>query len=361
VFTLPYIQNDQKEKLDPVENPFSKFTISRPMDEGSKLTVENGFNSFVDVRGDSGTRITIKLNQEAIDAGFLKEEEVLKPLLEKILEKSPYSAVLMKCCEENQIDDLINANKIEEEENAQLEKQDNVDDDDEEMNVDTELKRKEHYDDSSYNSVKERAKFIPVRLSMGERKMLRLVEACMACIDYTTEVDKPFKSSARRTHSQLKHITAVLRGMVSACHYSAGKDLLEKDNYSDLEKFFQQMLEIARRHKIMNPEKMRTEYGKLIYLLQDAVSPSVQPHLAFSCKGQIKTVYNFLEERGGLAVLEDNLIEIATREVLAEKKTRAQINNEIRRKERAVAHIKQRYCTRDLSSEDIHLCLYSIW
>lgn len=330
------------------------------MDEGSKLSVENGFSSFVDVRGESGTRVTIKLNQEAIDAGFLKEEEILKPLLEKILEKSPYSAVLMNCCDENQIEDLINANKIEEEENIQIEKQDIVEDE-EEINVDTQMKGKAIYDDSSYNSVKERAKYIPVRLSMGERKMLRLVEACMACIDYTTEVDKPYKSSSRRTHSQLKHITAVLRGMVSACDYSAGKELLEKDNYSDFENFFQQMFEIARRHKIMNPEKMRTEYGKLIYLLQDAVSPSIQPHLALSCKGQIKTVYKFLEERGGLAVLEDNLIEIATREVLAEKKTRSQINNEIRRKERAVAHIKQRYCTRDLSSEDIHLCLYSIW
>lgn len=360
MFGIPFIQNDDQKQVDSDENPFSKFSISRPMDEGSKPTVENGFNSFADVRGDSGTRVTIKLNEAAINAGFLKEEEVLKPLLEKILEKSPYSAVLMKCCNQNQIEELINANKIEEEENIEIEKRDNVDEE-EETNGDTEMQRKGKYDDSSYNSVKERAKYIPLRLSMGERKMLRLVEACMACMDYTTEVDKPHKSSARRTHSQLKHITAVLRGMVSACDYSAGKQLLEKDNYSDFENFFQQMFEIARRHKIMNPEKMRTEYGKLIYLLQDAVSPTIQPHLAFSCNGKIKTVYKFLEERGGLAVLEDKLIEIATREVLAEKKTRAQINNEIRRKERAVAHIKQHYCTRDLSSEDIHLCLYSIW
>ena len=62
------------------------------------------------------------------------------------------------------------------------------------------------------------------------------------------------------------------------------QELLESDNYAQFEQFFRHMFEIARRHKIMNPEKMRSEYGKLIYLLQDAVSPSVRPHLLFSCK-----------------------------------------------------------------------------
>ena len=59
--------------------------------------------------------------------------------------------------------------------------------------------------------------------------------------------------------------------------------------------------------------------------------------------------------------MEDPLIEIATREVLAERKTRTQISHEIRRKEKAVAHLKQTYQNRNLSSDDVHLCLYSIW
>ena len=75
----------------------------------------------------------------------------------------------------------------------------------------------------SCSSVKERAKYIPLRLSLGERKMLRLVEAAMTCCDYTTEVDRPFKSAARRTHAQLKGITSVLRGLVTACDYKQGQ------------------------------------------------------------------------------------------------------------------------------------------
>ncbi len=262
------------------------------MDEGIKPLSSNGFNSFTDVRGDSGTRITITLNQAAIDAGYLKEEEVLKPLLGQFLQTSPYSAILDHCCTDNERLDIIDASQRELDYlNVLAESKKEGNDDDVEllegMDADGSTTM-----DTSYNSVKERSKFIPLRLSMGERKMLRLVEATMACSEYTTEVDKPFKSSTRRTHAQLKHISSVLRGMVTSCDYAAGQTLLEDDNYSDYEKFFRQMFEIARRHKIMNPEKMRTEYGKLIYLLQDAVSPSIQPHLTFSCKVRSSSMRN---------------------------------------------------------------------
>jgi hypothetical protein len=71
-------------------------------------------------------------------------------------------------------------------------------------------------------------------------------------------------------------------------------------------------------------------------------------------------VYSFLEKRNGVAILEDKMIHIATEEVLPEKKSREQIAAEIKRKEKAVAIIKQKYRSSQLSSDDIHLCLYSI-
>lgn len=351
------------------DDSFSSFKIMRPMEEGAIPTVPNGYGKFTDVRGESGTRITIHLNQDAIAAGILdSSEKFLKPLLTKFLESSPYSVVMEDCCEDHERMDIINASQKEMDE---IKKSQSEVKSDEDMLLDavTDTFNDSRDEDGKmadlYNSVKERSKYIPLRLSMGERKMLRLVEASMSCCDYTTDVDKKFKSATRRTHCQFKKIHSVLRGMVSSCDYNAGKKLLssedeEGSSFSDYKTSFQQMFEIARRHKIMNPEKMRSEYGKLIYLLQDAASPTIQPHLSFSCKGPIETVHKFLEERGGLDVLEDKLIDIATREVLAEKKSRAQINNEIKRKEKAVAVIKQKYRSSSLSSENIHLCLYSI-
>jgi hypothetical protein len=68
-----------------------------------------------------------------------------------------------------------------------------------------------------------------------------------------------------------------------------------------------------------------------------------------------------LEERDGLGLLDDKLIDIATKEVLSGKKTRAEISLEIKRKEKAVSILKHKYQNSSLSTEDIHLCLYSIW
>ena len=50
------------------------------------------------------------------------------------------------------------------------------------------------------------------------------------------------------------------------------------------------------------------------------------------CIGDEENYSEFLKERGGLAVLDDPNVEIATREVLANGRPRPQITKDIRRK-----------------------------
>ncbi|CAI5703371.1 unnamed protein product [Peronospora effusa] len=85
----------------------------------------------------------------------------------------------------------------------------------------------------------------------------------------------------------------------------------------------------------MNPEKMRGEYGKLMYLLQDAVSLELQELLGFSCLKKIRTVHDVAEAGGALDMLRDSRIQTATRVVAPEDKSRSQIQRQIKQKEQA--------------------------
>ena len=102
-------------------------------------------------------------------------------------------------------------------------------------------------------------------------------------------MDRTFKSEPHREQHQLRQITAVLEGLMLSANYKIGQELADDREYARYEVFFQQCFEVARRHKIMNPEKMRGEYGKLAYLLQDAVSSKLKRHLNFNVASGIST------------------------------------------------------------------------
>lgn len=135
----------------------------------------------------------------------------------------------------------------------------------------------------------------------------------MTVCDYTARVDRPFKNPAQREFAQLRNISAIVevrtkgrrsrgncrhnergfdygcvslvllfQGFVFSSDYEQGQSLASEREYKQHEGFYQRLIEIARRHKIMNPEKMRGEYGKLLYLLQDSVSSNMQSQLGFS-------------------------------------------------------------------------------
>jgi len=76
---------------------------------------------------------------------------------------------------------------------------------------------------------------------------------------------------------------------VVATDYRAGQALVADKDFAANASFFQAAFEIGRRHKVMNPQKMRSEYGKMIYLLQDSQTSDVQELLQVR---SIQTCFN---------------------------------------------------------------------
>ena len=97
-----------------------------------------------------------------------------------------------------------------------------------------------------------------------------------------------------------------------------------------------------------------------MYMLQD--SQMVEEMLGFSCVSPLKTVYELLKSHNALELLQDDKISIATKEILAEGRSRREIQSEIRSKERAIEALSAKYARRGtaLDQEAIRQCLYSI-
>jgi hypothetical protein len=100
----------------------------------------------------------------------------------------------------------------------------------------------------------------------------------------------------------------------------------------------------------------------LVYLLQDSQIPEIKENLGFTlCKLSVLTVYEKLKNQNGLGVLKDDLIILATMEIIDDKiKTRREINREIKMKENAIDKISSKYANNEISKEEIELILYSI-
>eukprot|EP01130_Rhizamoeba_saxonica_P017607 TRINITY_DN8573_c0_g1_i1.p1 TRINITY_DN8573_c0_g1~~TRINITY_DN8573_c0_g1_i1.p1 ORF type:complete len:529 (-),score=120.16 TRINITY_DN8573_c0_g1_i1:65-1534(-) len=213
----------------------------------------------------------------------------------------------------------------------------------------------------------DRSKYIPVRLSLTERKELRLLNAVLNVNDYTTGVDSlQFEGDQtncqQRFQLQLKNISAILTGLVLSYNSDEGQKLLQGDSsFSDYEQAYKSMIEVGRRYKIMNPEKMRDEYGKLLYFLQDISTPTLKDAAEVDCIDEVYTVYQLLEYGNALDVLEDKLALIATMEIVDDgTKSRKTIQKELKGKDRAVDILAEKYSNNDISEDNVKLCLRSI-
>ncbi|PFH51346.1 hypothetical protein AMATHDRAFT_59428 [Amanita thiersii Skay4041] len=208
----------------------------------------------------------------------------------------------------------------------------------------------------------ERSKYIPMRLTLGERKYLRLLEAALTVSEYTDKIDTIGfgLSKAKRIVQQIRELCAIMSGLLISADYKQGQELFSSKDFHANADFYQAIFELGRRHKIMNPDKMRSTYGKLIYLLQDSQSPEVKELLSFSCVKPIKTVYTILEEHNALDLLRDDLITIATKEIYSEGRSRREVQRDIKSKELAIERLSAKYHRHGLPQEQVRQCLYSI-
>lgn len=205
------------------------------------------------------------------------------------------------------------------------------------------------------SSAMERAKFIPMRLTEQERNMLKVLENALEVSEYTDKVDvySGFrKKKSSRMVENLIDMLSITLGLEIANDLVKGEGrLLGNPSLSNNFPFFRDVFEIGRRYKIMNPGKMRGNYGKMMWLLMDTEG-AIQSHLDDQSGGTklefvkpILTVFRFLEERQCLVILEDPLIEAASMCVTDAKheKTDAELQAEKETKRAALEQLKAKY------------------
>ncbi len=151
----------------------------------------------------------------------------------------------------------------------------------------------------------QRAKYIPLRLNVDERDLLRLLVRVWACLcglsqnssfqigtqdgalrvsEYTDHVDVTshdygwgwsFNHSVTKKGSKmdlhLREFLQLLLGLHLCFDFREGQKRVKQAMKHSVV-IFQHIFEVGRRYKIMNPDRMRSTYGKLVHILQDMVS-----------------------------------------------------------------------------------------
>ncbi|KAL3129857.1 hypothetical protein CHM_1g1550 [Cryptosporidium hominis] len=191
---------------------------------------------------------------------------------------------------------------------------------------------------------------VPLRIDHNERQLLKLVEGTLEVSKYTDRVDIGSASRSKMIVNEIRQVCAILSGLAVSFDYELGQRLIKDRSFSENEKFFQTVFEIARRYKMLNPETMRDSYGKLVFLLMDAQKESIRELLQFRCYKPVLTVYEFLKSKNCLDILSDPLLPIATRNVEQVDDVNI-LNSKLTKKRLAIKELLRRYASKDYSEQ----------
>jgi len=275
------------------------------------------------------------------------------------------------------------------------------------------------------------ARWVPLRLSATERHLLSVLEQTLHVSEYTDHVDVASRRGGMKTRrildgileachistglasasGQERQLASLCEGMENGMAISSGgssaaggmqqllaskkkkKRLLKngrgkkkgKKKQAEQEQsgglpsswaardpednasLFQTMFEIGRRNKVLNPSSMRTTYGKLMYLLQDAQNPTVAKSLGFSLHKDLVLVKPYLEERKCLDLLHDPRLECAVQYIddrdpsTGQKLPREHVQAMVEGKRKVTEELVQIYGDEGkLKPEDVHRVVESL-
>lgn len=206
-----------------------------------------------------------------------------------------------------------------------------------------------------------KAGFIPLRLSMPQRKSQRLIRAITLASCYTDKVDIDFDKPVKRELAIVKEVLGAIHGLIVSLDLRQGAELMKDKDFSAFKDEIVGAIEVSRRYKIMNPDLLRTDYVKFLYLLQDATfSEGVKDSLGFNIARPILTVQSTLEQLKCPELLQDPRLPLCITPVPKFKKMDS-LNQALRFKDRLVAAVCKEYAQKcQCTADDIEVCVRSL-
>jgi hypothetical protein len=205
------------------------------------------------------------------------------------------------------------------------------------------------------------APFLPLRLTMQERKIQRLMRGIMLATSYTDKVDREeLLKTNKRDAVICREVTNALCGFVIALGLKKGAELLREKDFGPFSDDICAAIELCRRYKIMNPDRLRTDYVKFLYMVQDAVqNEKVRESLGFSVVTPVVTVGATMKALGAESVLSDERLPLAITPVPV-MSNRTQLNKALRFKDVTVNRILEQHSTKGKHRDDVEQCIRSL-
>lgn len=205
------------------------------------------------------------------------------------------------------------------------------------------------------------AEHIPLRLNPHERKIQRLMRGVILASRYTEKVDSAAALRKNRNVIILREIVNTLTGLIVGLDMRKAAELLKDHDFTPYERDICIAVEACRRYKIMNPDLLRTDYVKFLYMIQDAVqNEMVREAIGFSVVTDLVTVAKYSQQLGVLDMLNDSRMPLCITPV-PHLKSRATLNKCLRCKDVTVNALVKDYASKQhLMSDRVEIVVRSL-